>query len=65
MSEINKPAWAALLREVLDMEKVLDRVKDLSLDMRCSEQVRALDGARCSADKYPEHEHRWDRGDLL
>lgn len=59
-----KPAWATLLREALEIEKAADRVRGFSLNMRCSEEIDVLGGTRCSADKYPEHEHRWDREDL-
>jgi len=57
-----KPEWALTIQEA-------NRLHSLSLDLdhwaeaiRCPE--RDSGGVRCTADRKPEHKHRWNKEDM-
>lgn len=63
MSEYRgKPHWALMLGNALDMERQAETIRTEALGTRCPAEDSG--GARCTADRLPEHEHRHLQEDL-
>ena len=61
-TEGSLPAWAATMRGARELEQEAERWRRHALDLQCD--VEESGGARCTADREPEHAHRYRQEDL-
>lgn len=56
------PVWAIQIMNAYDLQRQADVLREEGLSFRCPAEDSA--GAQCTADRYPEHEHRHDEKEL-
>ena len=59
---MDKPDWAIMVINATMAKRRADKLIDQANDRRC--QVEDSGGAQCTADRWPDHEHRHRLEDL-
>lgn len=56
--------WAKLMDAASDQEARARLMRARALEVRCLVEIGSGSGARCSADAWPKHEHRYEQEDF-